>query len=183
MNKFLSKFSPFDLIIISLLSACGIAIKPFVRILTQMAVGTFIPAGVVSGIIYMIWIVLPCAIVKKRGTAILVGIVQSVLVVVFDMLGNKGIANLLVYVVPGIALELGMLVVPKYIHSTISAFFAGMLANATGSYIMGAIFMRMPFAPLVFSIIVGGISGGIGGIIGYRLLAVILMFNRPKTID
>jgi len=181
MKKFLSNFSPFDLIIISLLSACGIAIKPFVRILTQMAVGTFIPAGTVAGVIYMIWVVLPCALVKKRGTAILVGIIQSILVIVFDMLGNKGIANLLVYVVPGIALELGMLLVPGYVHSIIWGFFAGMLANASGSLIQGAVFMRLPLIPLMSSVIIGGISGGIGGVIAYRLAVMVKMFNKTES--
>lgn len=177
MSKFLSRFSPFDLIIIALLSACGIAIKPYVRILTQMAVGTLIPAGTVSGIVYMIWMVAPCAITKKRGTGILAGIVQSILVVVFDMLGNKGIANLLVYVVPGIALELGMMLSPKYINSVVSGFFAGMLANAAGSLIMGGLFMRIPAVPLITSSVIGGISGGIGGVIGYQLAAMTAVFK------
>ncbi|MCR4431124.1 MAG: ECF transporter S component [Tepidanaerobacteraceae bacterium] len=181
MSKFLNRFSPFDLIIISLLSACGIAIKPFVRLLTQMAVGTFIPAGTVAGIIYMIWIVLACAIVRKRGTALLVGIVQSVLVVAFDMLGNRGIANLLTYVVPVIVMELGMLLIPGYVYSMLTGFLAGMLVNATGSLVVGAVFMRMPMIPLMVSTMVGGISGGIGGVIGYRLAEIVRMFKKTES--
>ena len=100
-GKFLAKYTTFDFMIIALLSACGIATKPFVRILAQIFTGSIIPVGTVAGIFYMLWIVLACTIVQKRGTAILVGIVQSVLVVVFDMLGNRGLANLLVYVVRG----------------------------------------------------------------------------------
>ena len=108
-KKFLVKFSTFDFVIIALLSACGIATKPFVRLLAQVFTGTFIPIGTVAGIFYMLWIVLACSIVKKRGTAILVGIVQCVLVEMFDMLGNRGLANLLVYEVPALTLDIGML--------------------------------------------------------------------------
>lgn len=182
-NKTLSKFTPFDLIIIALLSACGVAVKPFVRLLTQALVGTFIPAGTVAGVIYMLWIVLACSIVKKRGTGVLVGIVQAVLVVVFDMLGNRGAANLLVYVLPGISLELGMLMFPRYVSGVVSAFTAGMLANATGALIVGAVFMRLPAFPLITSLLVAFISGGVGGIVGYRLYGVITMFREVQKTE
>ncbi|MDO9535035.1 MAG: hypothetical protein Q7J85_06810 [Bacillota bacterium] len=36
VKKFLLKFSTFDFVIIALLSACGIATKPFVRLLAQI---------------------------------------------------------------------------------------------------------------------------------------------------
>ena len=42
----------------------------------------------------------------------LTGIVQSIPVVVLAMLGNMGLGNLLVYILPGIVLELGLLFFP-----------------------------------------------------------------------
>lgn len=180
MKKILNNFTPFDLIIIALLSACGIAIKPFVRLLGQALVGSIIPTGAVAGIIYMIWVVLPCNIVKKRGTAVLVGIVQAGLVVVFDMLGNKGIANLLVYIVPCIVLEFGIMPFKNYVSSGFLSFLAGGLANMTGSLIMGVLFFNMPTIPLVISLVTGFISGGIGGVIAFKLFVV---FKQWKTAD
>lgn len=180
LNKYLSRFTTFDLIIIALLSACGIATKPFVRLLAQVFTGTFISAGTLGGIFYMLWIVLACSIVKKRGTAVMVGVVQSILVVVFDMLGNRGIANLLVYVVPTIALEMGMLLSPKYVSSIIAGFFAGAIANTTGSLIVNVIFLRVPFIPLMVSLGVSLLTGGMGGVIGYRLSKVVDVFRRGK---
>ena len=53
MNKILGKYTFFDLVIIALLSACGIAIKPFVRLLTQVLAETFSPSGAVAGILYI----------------------------------------------------------------------------------------------------------------------------------
>ena len=169
IRKFLNNFSTFDLVIIALLSAGGVATKPFVRFLAQSVIGTFLPAGTIAGTFYMLWIVLACSIVGRRGTAILVGIVQSILVVVFDMLGNRGLANLLVYVIPGITLEMAMLLFPRYVSSIFSGFTAGMVANTTGSFIVGALFLRLPLVPLLVSLIGAGFSGGIGGIIGYKL--------------
>ena len=180
MKKLLRSFTTFDLVIIALLAACAIASKPFVRLLTQMLTGTLIPAGAVAGVFYMLWIVLACSITKKRGTAILMGIVQSLLVVIFDMLGNMGLGNLLVYIVPGIILELGMLLFPRYVSSIFSGFTAGMLANVTGSFLKGLVFMRLPLAPLLISLGLAAISGGLGGVIGYKLYAMIASINRPK---
>ncbi len=180
INKILAKYTTFDFVIIALLSACGIATKPFVRLLAQIFTGSLIPVGTIAGIFYMLWIVLACAIVKKRGTAILVGIVQSVLVVVFDMLGNRGLANLLVYVVPGVTLELVMLFFPHYVSSLLSGFVAGGVANATGSLIMGLVFMRLPFIPLLVSLIGSSFFGGLGGIVGFKLYAILGGFAKTR---
>ena len=178
IKKFLAKFSTFDLVVIALLSACGIATKPFVRILAQVLTGTIVPIGTVAGIFYMLWIILACSIVKKRGTAVLVGIVQSVLVVVFDMLGNRGLANLLVYVFPGAVLELVMLAFPYYISTLFSAFVAGAVCNVTGSLIVGLLFLRLPLVPLVISLIISFIFGGLGGVVGNKLYAIIRSFGK-----
>jgi len=178
MSKLLRNFNTFDLIIISLLSACGIAIKPFVRTLTQVFTGSLIPAGAVSGIIYMIWIVLACSITKKRGTAILAGIVQSILVVAFDMLGNRGIANLLVYILPCIVMETVMLISPGYISSTAAGFFAGAVVNMTGDFIVSAVFMRLPLIPLLISLTMAAVSGGLGGVIAFKLYKSVAIINN-----
>lgn len=177
IRRFILSFTTFDFVIIALLSACGIATKPFVRLLAQVFTGTLIPIGTVAGIFYMLWIVLACCIVRKRGTAVLVGIVQSVLVVVFDMLGNRGLANLLVYVVPVIALELAMLLFPHYVSTLFSGFVAGGVCNAAGSLVVGSLFLRLPFVPLMASAAVSFLSGGFGGVIGCKLYAVISKFR------
>ncbi len=180
ISKFLAKFSILDLVIVALFSACGVAGKPFVRILSQMMVGTLVPAGTVGGVFYMLWIVLACSVVGKRGTAVQVGIVQSVLVVFFDMLGNRGLANILVYVLPGIALEAVMLLAPRYIYGWFTAFLAGMTANTAGALIVGFLFLRLPSLPLMVSLAVAAVSGGIGGVIGYRLSLTLKAIKKLK---
>ncbi len=181
MEKVLRRFSTFDLLIIALLSACGIATKPFVRMLAQILAGTLIPAGAVAGVFYMLWIVLACSITRKRGTAILVGIVQAVLVVIFDMLGNKGLGNLLIYIMPGITLELVMFIFPKYVSSVFSGLVAGLTANVTGAFLMGVVFMHLPLIPLGISLGLAAISGGVGGVIGFKVYDVIKQLNKVKA--
>ena len=98
--------------------------------------------------------------------------------IVFDMLGNRGLGNLLVYVVPGLALELIMLLFPRYVSTWFSALVAGGIANATGSLIVSWVFLRLPFIPLASSFLVSFFFGGIGGVLGYKLYAVVAGF-RP----
>lgn len=177
-KKILARFTTFDLVIIALLSAGGVATKPFIRALTQVLAGTLLPAGALAGVFYMLWIVLACCITGKRVTAVLVGIVQSVLVVVFDMLGNRGIANLLAYIGPGLTLELGLLLFPAYVRTLPAAFTAGFLANAAGSLVVGAVFMRLPLVPLLASLASGAVSGGLGGGLAYKLYGLFKSFGR-----
>ncbi|MGM0653021.1 MAG: ECF transporter S component [Bacillota bacterium] len=184
VSKFLQKFTTSDLVIIALLAAGGIATKPFVRALGQIFVGTIVPIGTIAGIFYMLWIVLACCIVQKRGTALLVGIVQSVLVIAFDMLGNRGIANLLVYIAPVIVMELVMLLFPRYVSSFISSFTAGGVTNAAGSFIVSWVFMRLPLVPLLGSMVVSLFFGGFGGILAYKLYAVVKSFrDNPADLE
>lgn len=183
MGNLLKKFTTFDLVMIALLAAGGIAVKPFVRALTQAASGTLIPAGSISGIIYMLWIVLACSITAKRGTAILVGIVQSILVIVFDMLGNRGVGNLLVYIVPCIVMEIAIFPFSNYVSSISSAFYAGMVINITGSLIVSVVFMRLPLIPVLFGIGLAAISGGIGGVIGFKLYDLMISINKSSELN
>ncbi len=182
VKRFLLQFSTSDLVIIALLSAGGIATKPFVRALSQILTGSLIPIGTVAGIFYMLWIVLACCIVQKRGTAVLVGIVQSVLVIAFDMLGNRGIANLLVYILPGITLELVMLLFPRYVSSLFSSFTAGGVCNATGAVIVGWLFLRLPFIPLIGSVALSLLFGGLGGVMAFKLYAIVKGFRVKAEI-
>ncbi len=150
-------------------------------ILSEVITQSFFPAGVISGVIYMIWIVLPCLITKKRGTSILVGIIQGALIVVFGMVGNRGIFNIPVYIIPCIILEIVMLTNKNYISGNISCFAAGGIANMTGAFIIGFFFLNLYFIPLLFSIFTAFISGGIGGLIACRLYKAVFNFGRDQV--
>ena len=145
MHKLLIKFSVFDFIIISLIAAISIAIKPFVALLGGVITHSIVPIGTISGIIYMIWLVLPSYFTKKRGTAILTGSVQACLALVFGMMGNRGLLNVPVYIVPCIVLEIAILPFKSYISSRISGFIAGSTANFTGAFIVGTLFFTVEF--------------------------------------
>ena len=65
-SRFLKNYSVFNLIIIAVVSALGIATKPIVVPLIHIITGPlFIPGGALAGGFYMFWLVLGAGIVKK----------------------------------------------------------------------------------------------------------------------
>ena len=65
-SRALRKFTAFELLIITMMAALGIAVKSVVVPLAQMITGPlYIPGGVVAGGFYMLWIVLGYGLVNK----------------------------------------------------------------------------------------------------------------------
>ena len=137
--------------------------KTFCQVFGRDITGTLVPIGTGQYLLYtlVIWPIV------KNG-AILVGIVQSVLVVVFVLNGRQPLR-----LRARITLELAMLAFPHYVSTLFSSFTAGAVCNATGSFIVSVVFMRLAFIPMLVSLIVSVIFGGIGGIVGYKLYDVV----------
>ncbi|OPX91356.1 MAG: hypothetical protein A4E52_00519 [Pelotomaculum sp. PtaB.Bin013] len=168
-RKMLDKFSIFDLIVIAMISALGIASKPLIVPLSHIITGPLlIPGGVVAGGFYMLWIVLGAGIVGKPGTATLLGIVQALMVFGSGIFGSHGAMTLLSYTLPGVAVDLILYLIKHKVCCPACAFLAGLTANVTGSVLVNIIYFRLPFVPLMLALSVAALSGGLGGIIAFR---------------
>jgi energy-coupling factor transport system substrate-specific component len=173
MRNALNKFTIFELVIIALMAALGLATKPIIVPLTHMVTGPlFIPGGAVAGGFYMFWIVLSAAFVKKRGVATLTALTQAIIVIVSGSFGSHGIVSLLTYTLPGFMVDFVFVLLRRNISSNIDFFVAGVIANISGTYLSNLVFFRLPFVPLVLSLATGALSGGLGGLIAY------LIYNR-----
>ncbi|MFO7941461.1 MAG: ECF transporter S component [Bacillota bacterium] len=160
----LGHFSIFDLIVISLMACLGIATKPIVVPLAHMITGPlFIPGGVLAGGFYMMWIVLGAALVRKPGAGTAVALVQAIVVMSLGIYGTHGLASVITYVPPGIAVDLVLLAVPKGLGLPLRHFGAGIAANITGAFLVNLTFFRLPLVPLLLSISTAALSGGLGG--------------------
>ncbi len=178
-QKFLDRFTPYDLIIISLMSAIGIAIKPIIVPLSHILTGPLlIPSGAVTGGIYMLWLVLGFGITGKRGTMTLIGIVQAILVMATGMLGSQGVMSLLSYTMPGIVADLGLLLIGHRVCCLPCAFLAGMLCNTASTLMVNLVYYRFPLIPLLFSLSIAALSGGLGGMVAFKIVEQIRQFNK-----
>ncbi|WP_353892858.1 ECF transporter S component [Proteinivorax hydrogeniformans] len=170
-SSFLERFSIYDLMIIALMACLGLAVKPIVVPLAYIITGPFfIPGGVVAGGFYMMWIVMGAALVGKTGSATLIALVQAIVVISVGFFGTHGIMSLATYILPGVAVDLIFLISRHKGCCAGCCFAAGIAANVSGSFLVNLVFFRLPFVPLVLSLAVASLSGGIGGIIAHKVV-------------
>jgi len=183
-SRTLTKFTVFDLLIIAMMAALGIAIKPVVVPLSHMITGPlYIPGGTIAGGFYMLWIVLGYGLVNKLGTATLIGIVQALLIMAVGFFGNQGMVSLITYVAPGVFVDLLYLIIGSGPDSTSKAFAGGVAANVAGTLMVSLLLFRLPWIPLLLSLTSAALSGGLGGLIAYKLIIELKKFNiinNPK---
>ncbi len=167
-NAFLRRFSAFDLIVVALMACLGIATKPLVVPLAHIITGPlFVPGGVLAGGFYMMWMVLGAALLRRAGTATLIAAVQAIVVMAVGMYGTHGIMSIFTYLLPGLAVDLVLLVSGHRGCCSGCCFAAGVAANISGTFLVNLVFFRLPLIPLVLSLSVASLSGGVGGLIAH----------------
>ncbi len=154
--------------VIALLAALGIAVKSVIVPLVHMVTGPlFIPGGIVAGGIYMMFLVLACAITNLPGSGFLCGLTQGIIVLILGVGGSHGALSILSYSLTGLAVDLIFVLLARKEPNAIACFFGGMAANLTGSLIVNAAFFSLPLVPLVLSLAAGALSGGLGGLLAW----------------
>ena len=180
--KLLKTFRVYELILIALMAALGIATKPIIVPLTHLITGPlFIPGGSVAGGFYMFWIVLAAGLVGKRGTATMTAFVQALIVVTTGFFGSHGLVSILTYTIPGLAIDLIFLIFKRKWTNSYEFFAAGVIANLAGTYLTNLVFFRLPMLPLLMSLASGILSGGLGGIIAYSIYRSLTMMEAKKN--
>lgn len=171
MKKFLNRFSMFDLVIIALTSALGIAIKPIIVPLVHIVTGPlYIPGGAAAGGFYMLWIILGLGITKKKGTPTLIGLVQALLVIVSGVYGTHGAISIITYTMPGVFTDLAAIILGNKKSTSAGFFILGLVANITGTFLSTLVFFRLPLIPMLLSLSVASLSGGLGGLIAMKIV-------------
>jgi ABC-type thiamin/hydroxymethylpyrimidine transport system permease subunit len=170
INKFLRDFTVYQLMIIALTAALGLASKPIISPLAHLITGPlFIPGGSVAGGFYMMWLVLGASLIKKNGTATVIGFTQGIIVMITGSYGTHGILSLVTYTLPGLMIDLVFLIFRRDYTINIDFFIAGIIANLSGTYLSNLVFFRLPLIPLVISLSTGALSGGLGGLLAYSI--------------
>jgi len=154
--------------VIALVAALGVAVKSIATPLAQIVTGPlYIPGGVVAGGIYMMFLVLAAAMTDIRGAASLCGFCQGIMVLVIGAAGSHGVLSIISYSLPGVAIDALYLLISHRGCCVLCCFLGGMAANLTGTLIVNTAFFSMPFVPLMLSLSVGALSGGLGGVFAW----------------
>jgi len=168
LKKFTDRFSLFQLMVIALLAAMGIAVKSVVTPLVHMLTGPlFIPGGVVAGGIYMLFLVLAVSLTGKPGGALLCGFCQGLMALIIGAGGSHGALSVVSYSLTGLSVDLIMLVMRHRGCCLLCCFFGGIAANLTGTLIVNLAFFEMPAVPFALSLAAAALSGGFGGVLAW----------------
>lgn len=163
-------FTLTDYIIIAMMASMGIAIKIIVVPLAQIITGPLlIPGGVVAGGFYMLFLVLAEGLTGKRGAALLTALVQAVIVTVTGSMGTHGAVSLLTYTLPGLAVDLLYIATRHKACCAPCCFAGGVIANLVGSFAVNIAIFNLSFIPLMLSLCVAALSGGLGGAVAHSV--------------
>jgi len=178
LQRALRSFSVKDMIIIAAMAALGLAVKAVVTPIVHLASAPiFIPGGALGGGLYMMWLVMASGLTGKRGAAALVGVVQAILVILTGVGGSHGLLSLVSYTLPGIAIDLWLLISRHRLCCMPCAFASCILANLCGTVAVSLIFFQLPMLPMLLSLATAAFSGGVGGVVSWHLLGALRRFG------
>ena len=174
----LGRFTTRDLVLIAIMAALGIVVKPVVvPIAHAIAAPLFVPSGAFAGGLYMMWLVIAMGIVGKRGTATLTAFVQALLVIFTGVVGSHGAMSLVSYTAPGIIMDLGLLLFRHCACCLPCCVLAAILANVTGTLAVNLIFFRLPAIPLALTLCTAALSGVVGGVIAWEVIKLLRRYR------
>lgn len=164
------------------MSAFGLAIKPIVGpIINSITSSLLLPGGVIAGAIYLIWPMLALLIINRKGSAILVGIVQGTVISITGIYGSHGIISLAIYSLPCIIIEFVYFTMSP-LNPALARFVATAAGNVSGMLFISVLFIRMPLSILLIGIIPAFLFGGFAGIFAnlfsIRLMKILGKSNR-----
>ncbi len=155
-----------EYLIIAMLAAMGLAAKVIIVPLAHLITGPlFIPGGVLAGGFFMMFLLLAAGITQKRGAALFVSLIQAVLVTVGGSFGSHGAASLFTYSAAGLGAELVFLLSGHRGCCAPCCFLGGLAANLAGTLAVNLAVFKLPPIPLLLSLSVAALSGGLGGLI------------------
>ncbi len=174
----------FDLVLLAMLTALSIAFKTVVGILVRMITGPIgIPGGALAGGLYMFWLPLAIALTGKRGSALVISGVQTIVLLTSGLPGSHGVWTILTYLVPALLVELVYIYKPKGGYNILHFITSTILANIAGTYGSNLLFFRLSLYPLLFTLLAAALSGAMGGIIAYFTLKLVKKTNLPLQDD
>lgn len=173
MKKLFEKFTLYELVICTVIATLGLALKQIIAPLATIMAGPFmIPKGALAGGLYMMWLIIGYGIVRKPGTALIIGLVQALLVMFTGIIGSHGILSLFTYLAPGLAVEVVMLLIRHRACCLPCCVVGGMAANVAGVAAVNAVIFRVPGVYLILVLAVGALSGMAGGWIAHKVIRI-----------
>lgn len=145
-----------------------------------------IPGGIGTSFSLM-FLVIAAALISVKGCATLMGLVQSMIALSLGMMGSMGALSPIGYIVPGIIIDIVLMVGKRAgISSRVNMVIANMLSAAAAGLTANIIVFHLIGVPLALYVSVALLSGAVCGALAYSLscrLRPILSATAQSSAD
>ena len=167
----MKKISLEQLILAALCCDCGLVAKklisPAANIVTEFL---HIPGGIATSFSLM-FLVVGAALIRCRGCATLMAIVQSILAFSFGMTGSMGALAPIAYIFPGIIIDICLIISRKIRQNPASGIVcASVLSSVCACLVANVLVFNLGGIVLLLYVFVSATSGSVCSLIAYTLI-------------
>ena len=155
-----------NLFFLILCGVTGVFIKHLINpIANTITTYLHIPGGI-STAVSLMFLVLAATVSNKKWCATLMGAIQGFTALYIGMVGSMGILIPLAYILPGISIDLIMLLPKnKIFPMKMKAFLANIFSSLTAALFANFLVFRLPISILSFYLAIAALSGGLCGLL------------------
>ena len=141
---------------------CKKLINPFANTVTD---SLHVPGGISTAIALM-FLVIASGITGRKWCGTAMGLAQAVMALALGSMGSMGLLMPLAYLIPGVVIDLVMLIPEnKFFSLMVKSFIANLTASVSAAVFANMVVFHLPTKPLVVYLCLAIVSGAICGFI------------------
>ncbi len=153
-----------DIVIMILCCIAGLLVKKMINPFANMITDALHVPGGISTAFSLMFLVIASGITVRKWNASIMGSMQALAALSIGMVGSMGILMPLAYLIPGVVVDLVMLIPEKKIFSVgTKAFLANIISSVSAALFADIIVFHLPIKPLTVYLLLAAVSGAICG--------------------
>ena len=166
-----------DLLIMVVFCFAGVLCKKLINPVANAITGALHIPGGISTAVALIFLVIAASLTKRKWSASAMGMMQAAMALAMGSMGSMGLLRPLAYLIPGIVIDLVMLI-PEgksggLFTSRAKAFFANILSSVSAALFADLVVFHLPTKPLMAYLCVAALSGAVCGFVAGAVVAPI----------
>ena len=166
-----------DLLIMVVFCFAGVLCKKLINPVANAITGALHIPGGISTAVALMFLVIAASLTKRKWSASAMGMMQAAMALAMGSMGSMGLLRPLAYLIPGIVIDLVMLI-PEGMSgglftSRAKAFFANILSSVSAALFADIVVFHLPTKPLMAYLCVAALSGAVCGFVAGAVVAPI----------
>ena len=166
-----------DLMIMVVFCFAGVLCKKLINPVANAITGALHIPGGISTAVALMFLVIAASLTKRKWSASAMGMMQAAMALAMGSMGSMGLLRPLAYLIPGIVIDLVMLI-PEgksggLFTSRAKAFFANILSSVSAALFADLVVFHRPTKPLMAYLCVAALSGAVCGFVAGAVVAPI----------